>query len=213
MITPSPGDPILYCVDGGLTCLEDKSSDTSGDVPIRGWLTTEKKNSYDQVVRSSIFDWDGGLARWSGRILNDHGRRFLQGGGDSIPIGKIDQHQIVPSQGMLGEGFIFKESSPQLKRAIREETIDGLSIGFVLEKDGFKIHKKTKTEDAFLELTKGRLFEVSTVTVGANDEALFEVLNSIRHGNNEPNYKHGYLYVILNGNRYLINERGDIIDG
>ena len=211
MLTPSPGDPILYCVDGGLTCHAEGSA-SSGDIPIRGWLTTEKKNSYGQVVRSSIFDWDGGLTRWNGRILKDHGQRILVGGGENTPVGQITKHSFIPGEGMFGSGILYKENSEQYKRAVREGTINGLSIGFTVENDGWKAHKKTKTEDAWLEFTKGRLFEVSTVNVGANDQALFEVLNSIAHGNTEPNYKHDYLYVVLKGNTYLVNRQGDIID-
>lgn len=209
MIKPSPGDPILYCVDGGLTCHDDDNSSHGGDIPIKGWMTTETKNSYGQIVRSSTFDWKDGLTLWNGRILDSHGQRFFIGGGNNTPTGMMTSHEIIDGEGMLGTGYIFEECSAQYLRSIREGTINALSIGFTLMKKGYEYDEDTDT----LEITKGQLHEVSTCNVGANLEARFAVLNSFNHERNvNPNYLHGYIYVIMGGERYLVNEQGDIID-
>lgn len=217
MIVPVPGDYVLHIMDHALKIpsdldftKDDKEVQARGDIPMRGWLTTEKMNAYRQIVHNSTFDHKDGLTFWNGRILKEHGRQFLTGGGDGTPIGTMKEHSFVKGKGMAGKGYFYKENPELFKRALHEKTIDAFSIGFRLLEGGAERRQK-KGEEEILHITKGQLFEVSVVNIGANSESFFKILHSLRP---EPEHlTHGYLYVIAGGARYLINRQGDIIDG
>ena len=138
-------------------------------------------------------------------MLFDHGRRFLIGGGDNIPIGQWRQYLIREGEGVYAKGVISKETDSLFKRAIRDGTLNALSIGFIVEEDGFEYDDETETT----EITRGTLLEASIVPVGANDEALFEIMHSMTqrhslHNNSE------YRGVVVGGTRYLVNPKGEI---
>jgi len=200
MLNVEAGDNVVHIMDSQFEHSVSAGME-SGDIQIRGWLTTEKKNSYGQVVHSSTFDWADGLSKWNGRILNQHGRRFLIGGGDNTPVGQITKHSIRNGEGFFGAGYIYNQAPELVKRAIRDETLNAFSIGFTIAEKGAKYDKK----DDVLNITKGFLHEVSLVNVGANDQALFEVLNSM----NTEHYtgKNGYFFLILKGKRYLVDPK------
>ena len=200
------GDNVVHVMDSPFEHSMPAGEIETGDIQIRGWLTTEKKNAYDQVVHASTFDWEGGLSRWNGRILNQHGQRFLTGGGDNTPVGRITHPSIREGEGFFGSGYIYNEAPELLKRSVRDGTINAFSIGFKIAEGGVEYDEETDTEN----ITKGFLHEVSLVNVGANDESLFEVLNSL----NAKHYtrKHGYFYLIKGGQRYLVNSRGEVQD-
>lgn len=211
-IEPQTGDFVVLVADSELTCHADGddiqaiAADSKVDIPIRGWLTTTKKNSYDQIVESSFFDWEGGLAKWSGRILAHHGQRFLFGGGDSTPVGKMSRHSIVDGEGMFGSGFIYGENPPLLKRAVLEGTLSSLSIGFKIAEGGMRHDRKTKTT----HLTKGILHEVSLCNVGVCDEAIFEIVHSVDTFDYSNKHQDAKRWVIIYGQRYLVNSMGEV---
>lgn len=187
-----------------LSSLPDGAED--GDIHVRGWLTTTALNSYRQIVHTSTFDWDGGLKFWQGRILNNHGRQFLMGGGDNVPIGRISQLDTITDEGYYGEGYIYHESNPQLRRAMRDGTVNSFSIGFMVEEGGAEYDE----DDDIVHITKGRLHEVSVVNVGANELSKFKVLNDVTLSSMTNNAE--YYILIKGGKRYLVNRtKGDVI--
>lgn len=217
MIVPVPGDYVLHIMEHAIMLPseleftdEDVTIQERGDIPMKGWFTTEKLNSYRQIVHTSTFDHPKGLSVWNGRILKEHGRQFLTGGGDGTPIGKITSHRFVEGQGMAGKGYFFSENDALFKRALREKTVDALSIGFQILEGGAERRKKKGQEDV-LHITKGRLLEVSSVNVGANSQSLFKILHSLRPDLNINT--RGYCYLLIGDQRYLVNQQGDIIDG
>lgn len=199
---------------------DEKTGAESGDILVRGWMTTTTLNSYRQVVAYNAFDWEHGMDRWNGRVLLMHGRRFLVGGGDDVPIGRIVTHKFVKGRGLYGSGFYYKENSDRFKRAVRDGTLNDWSIGFTLAEDGFE-HDKKKD---ILYINKACLFEVSAVDVGACPDANNEVLNDysvgeiIRHNreemmkmddiHKEPNCR----LVTWQGRQWLVTSRGDWYD-
>lgn len=214
MREPKPGD-LFTCVadieDDDLLAHSAVSDD--GDVTIRGWLTTEQLNSYRQIVRTSTFDWKGGLSRWNGRILLEHGRRFLIGGGNGIPVGQFMNYEFIEGKGMFGTASIWKENPALLRRAIREGTMNALSIGFTVVKGGYTYHKKADK----LEIKKGVLHEVSLCNVGVNAGALFEVVHSMRQM--QPNLdtlthnqQRRCYHITYKGVTYLVNNKGEVED-
>lgn len=202
------GDNFVHVMETPFECTMPAGGMENGDIQIRGWLTTEKKNAYDQIVHSSTFNWEGGLSRWNGRILNQHGQRFLIGGGDNTPVGQITYNHIVDGEGFFGAGYIYNQAPELLQRSVRDGTINAFSIGFSLADDEDSVDYDEETDT--LNIRKGYLHEVSLVNVGANDQALFEVLNSL----NTQHYtgKHGYFYLIVKGQRYLVNSKGEVHD-
>jgi len=207
MRLPQAGDAFVHVPDGTFTLADDGDGDNAmehGDIKTRGWLTTEKLNSYRQIVHSSTFDWEGGFKRWQGRILSEHGRRFLIGGGDGTPIGKITTHQIVKGAGLYGIGHIYHDNPPLLKRALLDGTLNAWSIGFTVMEDGFKYDKKKD----ILNITKGQMREVSLVYLGANDESFVEIIHSLRtYRRLNPD---NYCYIIKGGVTYLVNLEGEV---
>jgi len=217
MTLPEPGDfVVMTCagvcqLDGGAPAQSFHDGDTpDGDIKIRGWLTTEKINSYRQIVKAETFDWSGGTSRWNGRVLDQHGRRFLLGGGSDLPVGQILRYEFVKGKGLWGSGHIWAEAPERLKRAIRDKVTNAFSIGFIPEEDGLDYDKKEK----LLTISKGVLLEVSTVNVGANDESLFEVFHQAAFAKPDRTTEHkprDHFYLIHKGRRYLVTE-GRIYD-
>ena len=201
-------DSPVVVPDGADVVEHDVRGAVSGDIHIKGWLTTTKKNSYDQIVAHDTFDHETGMSQWNGRMLMEHGRQFLIGGGNGTPVGQFTQHQFVKGKGLWGKAHIYKENSALLKRAVRDGTLNALSIGFTIAEDGAKYSKKEDT----LFINKGHLLECSLCDVGANDEALFEVINSVRNYKSQAHDYSGFKYVIWKGVTYLINREGEVFD-
>lgn len=105
---------------------------------------------------------------------------------------------------MFGSGFIYGENPPLLRRAVLDGTLSSLSIGFTVAEGGMRYDRKTKTT----HLTKGVLHEVSLCNVGVCDEAIFEVVHSV--DTFEYTTKHQYRWVIMNGQRWLVNSMGEV---
>jgi len=219
-----PGLELTYQCERSATtgvAHDAKTGTETGDLLVRGWMTTTQLNSYRQRVHASTFDWDGGLSRWNGRILLEHGRRFLVGGGDGVPIGRITTHKFVKNRGMYGSGFYYKENDERLKRAVRDGTMNDWSIGFELTEDGYEYDEKKD----ILDITKGILHELSTCNVGACPGAKNEVLNEhelvgeILHHAREEMIKKDIIHqepkcrlVTWQGRQWLVTSRGDWYD-
>ena len=137
------------------------------DILIDGWFTTEKQNAYDQIVKASSFAWDGGLARFNGRVMGFHDNA-------TTPVGVAESIKIVKNKGLHGRIRIFKENDALLKRAIRTGVLNALSIGFNVKEYSFD------TETEVWTFTKCELLEVSLCNIGANDEATFKVLHDLK---------------------------------
>lgn len=136
------------------------------DIILEGWFTTETVNSSNQIVKAKAFKWDNGLKKFNGRVLAFHDQR-------KEPIGMVEKMKIVLSKGLWGRIRLFREAPASLKRAINEGVLNGLSIGFGVEE--YTYDEKTEV----MTFTRCILYEVSVVNIGANEEALFEVVHSI----------------------------------
>ena len=137
-----------------------------GDIFVEGWLTTETLNSFNQVVKAKAFKWDDGLKEFNGRVMPFHEMR-------KEPIGKVEKLKLVLGKGLWGRIKIFKEVSGTLRRSIEEKVLAGLSIGF--QPVEYSFDEKTEV----LTFLRAKLLEVAVVNIGANEEALFEVVHSI----------------------------------
>ena len=214
------GDSVVLVSENAIVNVADVGGD-DGDIAVQGWLTTEKENSYKQVVKYDTFKHDGGLRRWNGRMMLAHGRRLLVGGGDEVPVGIFTRRSFVKDKGFFGIGTIYKENTPRLKRAVRDGVLNAWSIGFGVLEGGYAVDKKTGKAT----ITKGELFETSLCTIGANDESLVEVTNSLLarryadDGGGSSNFEHsrnhydtrGYYWLVYGGQWFFVNSKGDML--
>ena len=142
-----------------------------GDIEIGGWFVTEKLiESRSLIVRADAFDHSDGLKSFNGRVLAFHDDR-------KEPIGQTLELELVKNKGLRGRVRIWQENSELLKRAIREKTLQAFSIGFSV--DEWSYNEKTEV----MTVTKGRLKEISVVHIGAESNAVFDVLNSLEDVN------------------------------
>ncbi|MDD1749229.1 MAG: HK97 family phage prohead protease [Methanothrix sp.] len=164
----SPGEPL----ETGESLIRLASKDVfsretiDDDIIIEGWFTTEKLNSYNQIVKATSFAWKGGTSLFNGRVLAFHDQR-------KEPVGLVLSMQVKEDEGLWGKVKIFREAAPLFKRSINEGVLNAFSIGFTVEK--YEYDEETE----IITFLRCKLLEVSIVNVGANEEALFEVVHSI----------------------------------
>lgn len=109
------------------------------------------------------------------KLLLQHGGGFFGGGADDmVPIGKWDEMK-EDDHGLFVRGHLFDLDTDRAKAvyaAMKEQELDGLSIGFRTKK--WKYDEETDIRT----LTEIDLWEVSLVTFPANDPARVSSLKS-----------------------------------
>lgn len=205
MYQVKPGERVQFVQENAIT-FDDLKSPVGGDIAISGWMTTEKVNSYNQIVKADIFEHDEGMSRWNGRIMLGHGRQVLIGGGTDTPIGQIYNYESIKGEGIKANGIIYHQAPELLKRSVREGTMNAWSIGFM------PLNWEEEEETDVVTFTKGTLHELTVTILGANDEALFEVTNSLAP-NKQLQNREELMYIISEGTRYVVNSKGEVIDG
>lgn len=202
-----PGEMVAMIYQHGIQHAQ-KAPDAE-DVNVRGWLTTTKKNTYNQIVRTAAFEFDDSLSRWDGRMLFQHGGGIFGGGVDAIPIGSWrNPPQIIDDEGVYAFGTVWKENDARILRAVREGQLTDISIGFyVMDDDWLEYDKK---ED-ITYVNHLMMIEASIVDVGANDEAVLEVMHGMNQRAKHLNLP-GYRRVLVGNELRLINAKGDFCD-
>lgn len=157
----------------------DSVSNAEGkDVIVEGFATKEGVNLKGNNVLLSSMQWDGAFKFFKDTVLAYHSQ-------DMAPVGKIESRQLVdngPSdKGLKVRVRFFKENDALFMRALREGTLNGFSIGY----DVLKYHEG----DNSTVFDQIQLYELSVVNIGANAEALFNVVDSLREkiDINKPN--------------------------
>jgi len=144
--------------------LSDESS--TGDILFSGYAVTDTLIE-DRKFRIpyTAWTWKDAFKQFNGRLLGFHEDR-------SVPIGKIDNHEVVKDKGLFVDGRIFAENPPVLLRAVRERVLKSFSVGFKMEEWSFD----EKSE--ILTVIKGSLKEVSLVNLPADPNAGFVIRNA-----------------------------------
>jgi len=160
-----------------------------GDIEIAGWFITEGLiESRQMIIKTSAFDHSKAFTKFNGRVLAFH---------DDMkePIGEVTNLELVKNKGLRGTVNIYRENSDLFKRAINEGVLSAFSIGFHIEEWSFN----EKTE--ILTVDKALLNELSVVHIGADANAVFEVLCSLKN-KVEKTTEH-IKHIILQGGNIL----------
>jgi HK97 family phage prohead protease len=126
-------------------------------------------DSYGDTIAPGAFnkvlsDIEAGRADMPKMLLN-HNRYEL-------PVGKWLSFSET-GEGLLGEGELTKgnPNSPAIRAGMQHGTVDGLSIGFGLNKDDYEDQKS----GGILIKNVAKLFEVSVVTFPADSQAKIDL--------------------------------------
>lgn len=136
-------------------------------------------DSYGDVVAKGAFKESLKLWRTRNKLppmLLQHGGGMFGGANDMVPIGKWDAME-EDDHGLRVKGHLIALDTDRARAvyaAIKEDTLDGLSIGFVPK----QIKLGTKDSDPARTIQKVDLWEVSLVTYPANPAARVESVKS-----------------------------------
>lgn len=159
---PIPAD-LEHLTTEDITLSEDE---TTGDILIEGYAVTDTLIK-DRGLRVpyTAWTWSGAFKEFNGTVLNHHNDR-------SIPIGKIDQREVIKDKGLFVRGRVFEQNDPVMLRSIRERVLNKFSIGFRMEEWSYDEKKE------ILTVVRGTLKEVSLVNFPADPKAGFVVKNA-----------------------------------
>jgi len=138
----------------------------TGDILFSGYAITDTLiEDRNFRIPYTAWTWKDAFKQFNGRLLGFHEDR-------SVPIGKIDKHEVIKDKGLFVDGRIFSENPPVLLRAVRERVLKSFSVGFRMEE--WSYDEKTEV----LTVIKGSLKEVSLVNLPADPDAGFVIRNS-----------------------------------
>lgn len=158
-------DIVLVSMD---TEFADAEETADGDIEIEGLAITEQLiESRRMIVKTDAFKHKDGFSLFNGRMLYFHDDT-------KEPIGEVTSKQLISGTGLFIKARLWKENSELFKRAVREKKLRAMSIGFTIDK--WEYDEKLD----IVTITEARLKEVSVVNIGADENALFEVTNSLK---------------------------------
>jgi HK97 family phage prohead protease len=141
--------------------LSEKSDDGLDKIIVEGYGSTSTKDRDGDVVVP--FGIDMGNFHKNPILLYQHDRHQ--------PAGKVVKSEIN-DKGLYIQAEVYKEVNPQAYYAVKSGVVSTFSIGFRgLDGD---YHEETDT----FYFTKSELLEISLVSIPANPDAKFEVLQS-----------------------------------
>jgi HK97 family phage prohead protease len=155
------------------------------DIIIAGWATKEGMNLKGNNVLLESMMWDGAFELFNGRVLAFHD--------DTLPpIGKVEQSSLVndaTGKGLKVRVRIFgTDSNEAVIRAIKERVLDGFSLGYSIYADSME------PNGVGYDYSKIKVLEVSVVNIGANQEAKFEIVDSIKGNKIEDNKQYSTIH-------------------
>jgi HK97 family phage prohead protease/HK97 family phage major capsid protein len=166
-----PAPPDLHRTNGAFAfkSFTDKADDGTEEFYGAGWASKPDVDSYKEIVKPDAFNE-------SLPEFMRHPMMLYMHDWYGMPVGMVTSVE-VREEGIWVEFKIFQTTEGRnLIICIREGLIDSLSIGFSVAKDGYEFDE----ESGIGTITKGRLLEVSVVTLGACPTALFsEKLSSL----------------------------------
>ncbi|MCK5342193.1 MAG: HK97 family phage prohead protease, partial [Candidatus Heimdallarchaeota archaeon] len=146
---------------------------------IEGFAITEALiESRRMIVNMDAFDHKDGFKMFNGRMLYFHNQ-------DKEPVGEVVEYKLIKKKGLWIRARLWRENSELFKRAILEKKLQAMSIGFAIDKWEYD-----EKED-IVTITEARLKEISVVNIGADENALFEVLNSLNNVGLTTNFNEG----------------------
>lgn len=152
------------------TLAEDEAT---GDIIIEGFAITDTLIEDRRFrIPYTAWAWPGAFKGFNGTVLEFHNER-------SVPIGKVEQKEVIKDKGLFTRSRIFKQNDPKMLRAIREKVLRKFSIGFHMEEWSYDEKKN------ILTVLRGTLKEVSLVNFPADPNAGFVVRNSEKEDNKE----------------------------
>ncbi len=144
------------------------------DIIAVGWATKEGVNLKNINVPTSSYSWDGAFEHFKDMVLAYHRD-------DISSVGKIESYEIIDGMGLKVRVRFFGDNDALFLRAIKEGTLNGLSIGY----DVLELHEEA--DDNVFVFDKIKIFEISVVHIGAHPEAIFAIVDSLRTHKTETN--------------------------
>ena len=173
-----PGRPDIVLASANLE-FADVKQNKEGDIEIEGFAITEALiESRRMIVNMDAFDHKDGFKMFNGRMLYFHNQ-------DKEPVGEVVEYKLIKKKGLWIRARLWRENSELFKRAILEKKLQAMSIGFAIDKWEYD-----EKED-IVTITEARLKEISVVNIGADENALFEVLNSLNNVGLTTNFNEG----------------------
>ena len=154
--------------------IDSAQVDNNGDIVAVGFATKEGVNLKNIDVPTSSYSWDGAFEHFKDMVLAYHRD-------DVSSVGKIESYEIVDGVGLKVRVRFFGDNDALFLRAIKERTLNGLSIGY----DVLEFHEEA--DDHVFVFDKIKIFEISVVHIGANPEAVFAIVDSLRTHKTETN--------------------------
>lgn len=164
---PIPAE-IQRITSDNFTLAEDE---TTSDIIIEGFAITDTLIEDRRFrIPYTAWTWKGAFNEFNGTLLGFHNER-------SVPIGKVEEKEVIKDKGLFTRSRIFEQNDPMLLRAVREKVLRKFSIGFRMEEWSYDEKKD------ILTVLRGTLKEVSLVNFAADPNAGFVVKNSQKEDN------------------------------